>query len=48
MLLAWKLLNGLLEKPSVLLADLINSPVDEEQERDILYNVKEFKNLVKL
>lgn len=39
---------GLLEKPSVLLADLINFPVDEEQERDILYNVKEFKNLVKL
>ena len=38
---------GLLDKPKTLLADLINSPVDEEQERDILYNVDEFKNLLR-
>jgi hypothetical protein len=37
---------GLLEKPSVLLADLINSSIDEEQEKDILYNVDEFKKLI--
>jgi hypothetical protein len=37
---------GLLDKPKTLLADLINSPVDEEQKRDILYNVDEFKKLI--
>jgi len=39
---------GLFEKPSVLLAELINAELNEEQERDILYNVNEFKNLVEL
>ena len=37
---------GLLDKPKTLLADLINSPVDDELMRDILYNVDEFKNLL--
>ena len=39
---------GLFEKPCVLLAELINAELNEEQERDILYNVNEFKNLVEL
>ena len=38
---------GLLDKPSVLLADLINAELNEEQEKDILYNVDEFKNLLR-
>ena len=38
---------GLLDKPKTLLADLINSPVDDELMRDILYNVEEFKNLLR-
>ena len=38
---------GLLMKPSVLLADLINAEVTKEQEEDILYNVSEFKNLIR-
>ena len=38
---------GLLEKPSTLLADLINAELNEEQKRDILYNVNEFKNLIR-
>ena len=37
---------GLLDKPKTLLADLINSSVDEESKRDILYNVDEFKKLI--
>ena len=39
---------GLLEKPSTLLAELINAELNEEQKRDILYNVNEFKNLITL
>jgi len=38
---------GLLDKPSVLLADLINADLNGEQVKDILYNVDEFKNLIK-
>ena len=38
---------GLREKPSVLLADLINTELNKEQEKDILYNVGEFKNLIR-
>jgi len=38
---------GLLDKPSVLLADLINTELNKEQEKDILYNVDEFKNLLR-
>tara|TARA_R110001592_G_scaffold254650_2_gene518097 strand:+ start:1332 stop:2093 length:762 start_codon:yes stop_codon:yes gene_type:complete len=38
---------GLLDKPKTLLADLINSPVDDELMRDIIYNVDEFKNLLR-
>lgn len=37
---------GLLNKPSTLLADLINSKVNDEQKADILYNVAEFKKLL--
>ena len=37
---------GLLDKPSVLLADLINADLDGEQVHNILYNVDEFKNLI--
>lgn len=33
-------------KPSVLLADLIDYQVTEEQKEDILFNVKEFRNIV--
>ena len=38
---------GLLDKPSVLLADLITAELNDEQEKDILYNVEEFKNLLR-
>ena len=38
---------GLLDKPKTLLADLINSSVDEDIESDILYNVDEFKKLLR-
>ena len=38
---------GLLDKPSVLLADLITAELNNEQEKDILYNVEEFKNLIR-
>ena len=38
---------GLLDKPSVLLADLITTELNEEQEKDILYNVDEFKNILR-
>ena len=38
---------GLLDKPSVLLADLITAELNEEQEKDILYNVDEFKTLLR-
>ena len=38
---------GLLDKPKTLLADLINSSVDEDIKRDIIYNVGEFKNLLR-
>jgi hypothetical protein len=38
---------GLLDKPSVLLADLITADLNEEQVKDILYNVEEFKNLLR-
>ena len=38
---------GLLDKPSVLLADLITAELNKEQEKDILYNVDEFKNLLR-
>ena len=37
---------GMLNKPSTLLADLINSEVNDEQKADILYNVAEFKKLL--
>ena len=38
---------GLLNKPSILLADLITSELNKEQEKDILYNVTEFKSLIR-
>ena len=38
---------GLLDKPKTLLADLINSSVDDELESNILYNVDEFKKLLR-
>jgi hypothetical protein len=37
---------GLREKPSVLLADLIDTELDEQQQRDIIYNTTEFKNII--
>jgi len=37
---------GLLDKPSVLLADLLNAELNEDQKRDILYNVDRFKDLI--
>jgi hypothetical protein len=37
---------GLREKPSVLLADLIDTDLDEQQQRDIMYNTTEFKHIV--
>ena len=37
---------GLLEKPSVLLADLIKVDVDAEMRADIEYNTAEFKKLL--
>lgn len=37
---------GLREKPSVLLADLIDQELDEQQQRDILYNTVEFKHII--
>ena len=37
---------GLREKPSVLLADLIDHKVDDDQRGDIFYNVIEFKNII--
>ena len=38
---------GLLDKPSVLLADLISAELNGEQVKDILYNVDEFKDLLR-
>jgi hypothetical protein len=37
---------GLRDKPSVLLADLIDQELDEQQQRDIIYNTNEFKRIV--
>jgi hypothetical protein len=37
---------GLREKPSVLLADLIDHELDEQQQRDIIFNTTEFKHIV--
>lgn len=37
---------GLREKPSILLADLIDSELDEQQRADIMYNAYEFKNII--
>ena len=37
---------GLREKPSVLLADLIDAELDEQQQRDIIYNTTEFKHII--
>jgi hypothetical protein len=37
---------GLREKPSVLLADLIDQELDERQQSDIWYNVNEFKAII--
>jgi hypothetical protein len=37
---------GLREKPSVLLADLIDQELDDQQQRDIIYNTTEFKQIV--
>ena len=37
---------GLREKPSVLLADLIDQELDEQQQRDIIFNTKEFKHII--
>ena len=37
---------GLREKPSVLLADLIDTELDEQQQRDIGYNTAEFKHII--
>ena len=38
---------GLLDKPSGLLADLITADLNKDQVADILYNVDEFKNLLR-
>ena len=38
---------GLLDKPSVLLAELITADLNGDQVADILYNVDEFKNLIR-
>lgn len=38
---------GLTDKRSVMLADLVDSEVNQDQLEDILYNVKEFKNLIR-
>ena len=37
---------GLLEKPSTLLADLINHQVTDEEFSNIIYNVTEFKHII--
>lgn len=37
---------GLREKPSVLLADLIDAELTKDQKRDIIYNTREFKRIV--
>ena len=37
---------GLLEKPSIMLADLIDHIVTDDEKWDILHNAKEFKNLI--
>ncbi len=37
---------GLLEKPDIMLADLIDHSVTADQVTDIVHNVKEFKNLI--
>ena len=37
---------GLLEKPNIMLADLIDHPVTTDEMNDIAYNAKEFKNLI--
>ena len=37
---------GLLEKPDIMLADLIDHSVTADQVTDIVHNVKEFRNLV--
>lgn len=37
---------GLREKPSVLLADLIDTELDDQQQSDVIYNTTEFKNII--
>jgi len=37
---------GLLEKPSIMLADLIDHSVTDDEKEDIAYNAKEFKKLL--
>ena len=38
---------GMMQKPSTLLADLIDHQVSEEERQDIIYNTQQYKNLCK-
>lgn len=38
---------GMVQKPSTLLADLIDHQVSEEEKQDIIYNTQQYKNLCK-
>lgn len=38
---------GMMQKPSTLLADLIDHQVSEEERQDIMYNTQQYKNLCK-
>ena len=38
--------QGLNHKPSMMLADMIDVAVDEDQLDDIIFNTKQFKNII--